>query len=384
MKVLVVGHAYLAQINRKKWEAYAQAFPQDEVMVVTPSFWNDALFDVAAQEDAPEVDRVTYRHLTVNGAGNEVLYRYAWRDVWRVTKAYQPDVLLVEQGVSAFSYFQWTCVSLLLNPLVPRIFFTWINWRHSWGWKFKYLWWPIEWFNRFFSTAAIVGNPEAEKLLREDGFTAPVLVSPQLGIEMDSAETALSHEKPKRIGFVGRLTPEKGVMSLLFAFAKVISAFPDWELWIVGSGAQREDLEILARDLGVARKVVFTGSVNHEKALELLASFEILVLPSLDVATWKEQFGHVLIEAMAAGVVVVGSDAGAIPWVIGDAGLIFSQNCIDELAGVLSRLLHSDVERAFYAQKGKLRVEKMYTHECIARTIGSVLHERVSQMRARA
>ena len=376
MKILVVGHAYLAHINRKKWEAYAGVFPEDEVVVVTPSFWSDALFDVVLTDVPQPVQGVTYRHLGVQHAGNELLYRYAWSDIWRVMKESSPDLLLVEQGLSAFSYFQWICVALLQRRSMPRLFFTWINWRHSWGWKFKYFWWPIEWFNRHFSSAAIVGNPEAEALLREDGFTAPVLVSPQLGVSPLPQVKQSCKEKKKRIGFVGRLTREKGVESLLHAFAQLASQHEDWELWFVGSGSLQERLRIEVELQKLSQSVVFTGSVNHEKALELVESFEILVLPSLDVATWREQFGHVLIEAMAAGVVVVGSDAGAIPWVIGDAGLIFRQNCIEQLRDVLSRLLRSDVERLLYAQRGRQRVDELYTHECIARTIGNFLHER--------
>lgn len=374
MKLLVVGHAYLAHINRKKWEAYVGVFPEDQVVVVTPSFWNDALFDVVLTDAASDSHGVTYCHLNVQRPGNELLYAYGWSDIWRVMRETAPDILLVEQGVSAFSYFQWLCVSLLQRRFMPRVFFTWINWRHSWGWKVKYLWWPIEWFNRYFSSAAIVGNPSAEKLLREDGFSAPILISPQLGVER-SFPTKQSL-KGKRIGFVGRLTQEKGVETLLSAFEQIVQDHPDWELWFVGSGPLYDRLSARVEAKKLSHNIIFTGSVNHEKALALIESFEILVLPSRDVATWREQFGHVIIEAMAAGVVVVGSDAGAIPWVIGDAGLIFRQNCIEELRDVLSRLLRSDTERLIYAKLGRQRVDELYTHECIARTIGNFLHER--------
>ena len=54
-----------------------------------------------------------------------------------------------------------------------------------------------------------------------------------------------------------------------------------------------------------------------------LRALDALVLPSESTPLWKEQFGHVLIEAMACGVPVVGSDSGAIPEVIGEAGLLF-------------------------------------------------------------
>ena len=373
MKILVVGHAYLSRINRKKWDVYKDVFLHDEVTVVTPNFWNDALFNVGAANNATAFDKVHYVHLPVASAGNEVLHRYAWRDVWCVMRDVKPDILFVEQGINAFSYFQWILVSLLQFRFIPRLFFTWINWKHKWGLKYWFFWWPIELFNKFFSSAAVVGNPQAEILLREQGFKAPILISPQLGI--DEIEELVSQKNERSyIGFVGRLTHEKGVHLLIQAFAQIHSSCENWELLIVGSGPDEKKLHRVVHALGISEKVVFTGAVDHFRALDLIHSCRVLVLPSLDVETWREQFGHVLIEAMAAGVVVVGSDAGAIPWVIGDAGLIFHQNCIEELRDVLFRLLQSASERALYSERGRRRVESLYTHKVIASNIGAFLH----------
>ena len=182
MKILVVGHAYLSEINREKWSAYKKIFPNDCVSVVTPERWNDALFTVQTSSVDSCRNSGGYIHLPIKNSGNEVLHRYSWTDVWRVMNLVSPDILLVEQGDNSFAYFQWILVSLLQLRFIPRVFFTWVNWTHSWGWRYKAFWWPIEACISFFSNAAIVGNPEAQQLLRNKGFKEPILISPQLGV----------------------------------------------------------------------------------------------------------------------------------------------------------------------------------------------------------
>jgi glycosyltransferase involved in cell wall biosynthesis len=93
---------------------------------------------------------------------------------------------------------------------------------------------------------------------------------------------------------------------------------------------------------------------------------DVLVLASLTGTAWKEQFGHVLIEAMACGVPVVGSDSGAISEVIGEAGLITREGDSASLAETLKRLL-ADIElRTRVGALGRARVEAEFTHARIA------------------
>jgi glycosyltransferase involved in cell wall biosynthesis len=93
---------------------------------------------------------------------------------------------------------------------------------------------------------------------------------------------------------------------------------------------------------------------------------DVLVLPSRTTPQWKEQFGHVLIEAMACGTPVIGSNSGAIPDVIDAAGLLFPEGDVDALAAHLCRLANNPKELHLMSQRGRERVADMYTHERIA------------------
>jgi glycosyltransferase involved in cell wall biosynthesis len=90
-------------------------------------------------------------------------------------------------------------------------------------------------------------------------------------------------------------------------------------------------------------------------------------LPSLTTPRWKEQFGRVLIEAMACGVPVVGSDSGEIPQVVGDAGLIFPEGDAAGLAAALQRLCDAADLRKKFIDKGLERINERYAYEHIVR-----------------
>ncbi|HEV2352696.1 MAG TPA: glycosyltransferase family 4 protein, partial [Puia sp.] len=99
---------------------------------------------------------------------------------------------------------------------------------------------------------------------------------------------------------------------------------------------------------------------------DYLNCMDVLVLPSLTTPTWKEQFGRVLIEAQACEVPVVGSDSGAIPEVIGKAGLIFPESDAQGLKGHLQRLAASPSLGKKLGRQGRQRILNLFTNQIIA------------------
>ena len=118
--------------------------------------------------------------------------------------------------------------------------------------------------------------------------------------------------------------------------------------------------------MGIGERVDFLGQRASTQMPDVYPTFDVLVLPSLTRPNWKEQFGRVLIEAMACGVPVIGSDSGEIPNVIGDAGLIFPEGDIDALRDSIASLLADPGRRARYAEAGRQRVLAEFTQAQIA------------------
>src|SRR5690606_35840251 len=144
----------------------------------------------------------------------------------------------------------------------------------------------------------------------------------------------------------------------------------DWQLAIVGEGSEQAALAGLAEALHITDRVSLAPRLPSDAMPGFYQGLDVLVLPSRTRPNWKEQFGRVLIEAMACGVAVVGSNSGEIPQVIGDAGLLFAEEDVEALRGRLQSLLDDPATRARLAARGRDRVLAHYTMDRIgARTV---------------
>src|SRR6266571_3240492 len=190
----------------------------------------------------------------------------------------------------------------------------------------------------------------------------PVAVVPQLGVHVPTVPEHVHHEG-LAIGCVGRLVPEKGFDTLLQALAEIRAV--RWHLTLVGDGPDRERLERLATELRLAARVRWTGALPPDAVPKVWPGLDVPVLPSRALPTWAEPAAHVLAEAMAHEVAVVGTSAGATPEVIGDAGLVVPPDDPAALAAVL-RQLAAPAARRPYAQAGRARAMKLFSDDAVA------------------
>jgi glycosyltransferase involved in cell wall biosynthesis len=140
----------------------------------------------------------------------------------------------------------------------------------------------------------------------------------------------------------------------------------DVRVVIVGNGPLKDAVLARACALGLEGRLELRVNVPHDQVPVQLRRMSMLVLPSLTTPTWKEQFGHVLIEAMACGVPVIGSDSGAIPEVIGDAGIVVPEGSVEALAAAVAGLSSAPAARAELASRGRARVLAEYTNDTVA------------------
>jgi glycosyltransferase involved in cell wall biosynthesis len=161
---------------------------------------------------------------------------------------------------------------------------------------------------------------------------------------------------------------EKGVDTFIDALA----LRPEIHGVIVGAGPERENLEARVREHGIADRVTFTGVLPAEDALRAVGMLDVLVLPSRTRPNWAEQFGRVLIEAMASNVVVVASDSGAIAEVLGDAGIVVPEDDVPAFASALGDAFEP-AHAALLRARGRLRVADKYTYDHAAEVLDGAL-----------
>ena len=164
------------------------------------------------------------------------------------------------------------------------------------------------------------------------------LAPPGIDVErFDSASETPPAAGPHEILSIGRLVWEKGHQDLLRAVARLdAGAREDVRVVIVGQGPEERRLRAVAGDLGIADRVEFRGFVPHEAVPSLLARASCLVLASIPMPYWEEQFGMVLAEAIAARLPVVAAASGAIPEVLDGYGTLFAPGDWAGLADALA------------------------------------------------
>ncbi len=174
-------------------------------------------------------------------------------------------------------------------------------------WRKRLMWWSGQ--ARTLRRAACLhatGEAECENI-RNAGLSAPVALIPN-GVDMPEKTTAKSSGRPRRLLFLGRIHPVKGVDVLLRAWRQVQDRFSDWQLHIVGpgEGGYREQIRRLGLELGVER-VSFPGPAYGQAKSAAFHAADLFVLPS-----HTENFGMAVAEALAHGVPAIVSRNA--PW----------------------------------------------------------------------
>ena len=174
-------------------------------------------------------------------------------------------------------------------------------------------------------------------------------------------------------GYVGRLVEEKGLGDFVAAIAQTQNQAI--RAVLIGNGPMKAELEAQIAALGLQKRVWLLPACDREELALLMGALDVLVLPSRTTARWKEQFGRVLIEAQACGVPVVGSSSGAIPDVVGEAGLVFAEGEAAQLAEKLDWLAaHSEAAQEM-GVRGRALVEEKYTWSRVARAMRDIYRE---------
>src|SRR5260370_4879698 len=199
------------------------------------------------------------------------------------------------------------------------------------------------------------------EVLRSKGYTGdltvcPLPFDPQLyyPYPKDEIPPVLQRNgKELLIGYVGRIVEAKGLRTLVKALEQLPRA--GWKLAVVGTGPFEAEFAELIQTAGLTDNVIRFGFVPHKETPRYLAAFDILVLPSETQPNWKEQFGRVVVEALACGTPVVGSDSGEIPNLISSSGggILFPERNAAAFAEALKKMIWDQNLRQICAEKGR-------------------------------
>ena len=355
MRILMLSKALVNGAYQKKCEELA-ALPDVELIVAVPPAWREPRVGVIRLER-----RFTagYQLVTLPMMFNGRHHLHFYPTFERLVRRTRPDIVHVDE--ESFNLATFLALRAGVRHGARCCFYNYANIDRFYPP-------PFNLFERYafrHAAHAFACSAEAAAIIRRHGYTGPLTILPQFGVDPDLYAPARRDRRNATlvVGYIGRLVPEKGVIDLVEAVARA----PSVRLRLIGDGALRPAIETQIARLGIAERVELRPAVPSTRVPDELRRLDALVLPSRTTRTWKEQFGRILVEAMSCAVPVVGSSSAAIPDVIGDAGIIYPEGDITALADALRRLADDPALRDDLGRRGRERVLAHFTQAAIAR-----------------
>lgn len=352
MRVLMISKALVVGLYQRKLELLAER--DVDLLAITPPGWRDERGEMALER----AYTAGYALETLPIALNGNFHLHFYRGLAKRLRDFQPDLVHIDE--EPYNLATWQALYHARRARAKTVAFSWQNLQRRYPPPFA---WGERWALDHLD-GLIAGSDSAAGVWRAKGYRGPMAVIAQFGTDGELFRPADQRpERPFTIGYFGRLVEEKGVRLLLEACAELDG---DWRALLLGGGPLRADLEAQAERLGIAGRVRFQAQVPSTEIPAWYHQIDVLALPSLTRPNWKEQFGRVLVEAMASGVPVVGSDSGAIPGVTGAGGLIVPENDRAALTAALGRLREQPALRASLAEQGRARALAEFSHASVA------------------
>lgn len=376
MRIAAISHSCTIDVNQRVF-AELLRHPEVELLLIAPRRWTSPLRGVVTYTALPELQNVSVA-LPTRLTGH--IHFHWYRGLGPVLQRFAPDLIYVDEepySVVTSQALAWR------NRLDCRfVFYTKQNLLRRYPLPFHYM------QQRVLAAAdhAMVVSPGAAQVLRRRGFQGGMTELPH-GIDLEPPPSPEVIEDLRQrlgvqgqvVGYVGRLAPEKGVWDLLEAVRILVARRgPSFTVLMIGDGPARWKLQDAAAGILPPGLMIFTGGVAHHAIPQYLSALDVLVLPSRTLRRWKEQFGRVLVEAMACGVPCVGSDSGHIPALIEatGGGLVCREADPVDLADKIESLIADPDRAARIGQTGRRAVAERYAYPRVA----AILYETLRQV----
>jgi glycosyltransferase involved in cell wall biosynthesis len=373
-RLLVIGSTYAIATNRRKLWALAENF---EVTCATSQLGGRKIFGRPAEDfeeqGAPEpIELHRFRAFPSNQENTRIIFQ----GLRRLFRSARFNYILVENEPWGLIKWQAWFLTRLFQRNAVFGEFSWENVERS-GLKGFLLSFGYR-LSGLADDYIVCGNQACRQIFVKHGAgQRPILVAPQLGVDAGlyrPASTAerstlrVAHNIPADallVGYCGRLSPEKGIPELCEAVQVLRQQNAELHLALLGDGPCREQLAVRKDPwlhLLLARP--------HFEVANFIRSLDIFVLASKPWRdrgnVWEEQFGHVLIEAMACGVATIGSDSGAIREVLGDPRATFPHSNTAGLIDLLRKVIEDQLFRSELAEEQHVRTLKLFSHQAVA------------------
>ena len=362
-KLLTIGHSYVVTGNRRlAHEMGVQGRGRWDVSVIAPRHFRGDLGPLDARPAAGEALELRTIPVRLNRSIHLMRYsglRAAMSGTWDLVHAWEEPYIAAGAQIAA---------SVAASSKL--VFSTFQNIAKDYPW-------PLSAFERrsmrradaWIAFGELVKTTLAGRT--EYSCKPSRVIPPGVDLEVFTADRGMAAQTRRTlgwpeaasvVGFLGRFEPQKGLELLCTALERV--TLP-WRALFVGGGSLEPYLR--AFEARHSSQVRIVSGVAHADVPRWLNAMSVLCAPSQTTPVWREQFGRMLVEAMACGVPVIGSDSGEIPYVVGDAGLVLPEADETAWTRALERLLGDAALRREYAERGFARAAERFAWPVVAR-----------------
>jgi glycosyltransferase involved in cell wall biosynthesis len=356
MRLFVLSHRYLDPARRGKLEALAAL--GTEVRVAVPERWLDLEYRQPTASGWERVGGLEIAPVRVEKPGLPTEARWQRGDLQRLVRDFRPDLVHIDEEATA--HVAGAAIRVARTLGIPATVSATENLvqRHPWATRSRR--------RSVLRTAngVVAESGDAARLASREAPTVPTTVLPQAGVTIPHA-TADVTRWPCTVGFVGRLTLERG-LDVLFRALEGVPGH-EWRLAIVGDGPERERLEAIARQVHLPARLQWLGTRTSDEMQSVWPSFDLVAVPSRATPTWAEPLGRAALSAMAHGIPVVTTTSGVLPEIVGDTGLIVHEGEPEALRGALADLIGAPDRRASLGAAARTRAIDSYSDQAIAR-----------------
>ncbi len=272
----------------------------------------------------------------------------------------KPDIIYLKEEPYSIAAFQWVVLSHIFSRESKIIIESDENLIFTQPF-------PYSWIEKFVlnSIDSIACVPtDGIKLYRTKGFKGQIyktsyFIDEEVFHSIDKEKASLHfpeiNTSMPSIGYVGRITEEKGIDTLIEATKILISKGYKFNVYLLGSVNPefKTKLESFLSDPLVKEHLHLLKARPMEKLVFFYNLMDAIVLPSKTTSWWKEQFGRVIIESQACGTPVIGSSSGEIPYVIGDSFFVFEEGNPLALATIMEKIVSGQISKSQASEKVK-------------------------------
>lgn len=376
IRLLVIGHDVVVAGNQELWTAVARQYPEIAVEILCPAAY---YYQGLARAEALDARLVPVHRLPSPFARSGRQHLHFYMGLGSVLDRVRPDYVYCAEEPNSLVTAQ--VVRACERRAIPVVFWTALNqlrdYRRMYGWlnPRRHLFPRCQRYVFDHCVGAVATNREAVDVLRAQGFRKSITYRSThavgtrfLDVGRRRMERQPAPADPLRIGFVGAFHDHKGIDVLLQAFARMRNRARA-RLVLRGKGPEEQPLRRLAAQLGATGEVTWRPLAAYRDMPGVYAGLDVLVLPSLQRGAALEQFGRVIIEAMASGAVAVGSRIGGIPSALAGGGLLFEPGDADQLAGILDRLCADGAEWKRWQTRGFKTVQDVFSCAVVGRNL---------------